>query len=171
MHRMRIVMCCICAVVLAATADAQGVIFEPTTGTVSGTGTIVSSAIPGTPAALEGATFNFTARYLDKSLVPTGSTVFNDEAAELSFLSNTYDWLVVYGNRAWYGGTGVVAVNGDVQPAEFLVAIVDNAKSGGRFRMKIWTASGTIFDNQPGAPDAAPATRPVLTGSVDIRLK
>jgi hypothetical protein len=102
-----------------------------------------------------------TARY--KNGVPNGSTSFQFNAATFSFRSGSYDWLVSAGGRAYLQGKG--SVNG-VSGYSFLLSVVDGSPD--KYRLKVWntTSNAVVYDSQPGAPINAPATTPLVAGSV-----
>jgi len=155
---------------LQASATFTVVVYDPAAGIVTGAGLVASpaGAYAAHPAAGT-ASFTIAAGYLRNATAPTGITLFNYSAAALNFVGGAYQWLVVSGNRAWWRGTGVVTINGVSQPADFLLAVVDGAGAAAdRLRIKIWNPGGTIYDGQPGAPDAAPAAPLVSAGPLAI---
>jgi hypothetical protein len=48
------------------------------------------------------ANFGFVAKYKKGATVPDGNTQFQFKAGDLNFHSNSYEWLVVAGNKAQY---------------------------------------------------------------------
>jgi PKD repeat protein len=109
--------------------------------------------------------FAIQSRYDRNASVPIGKTIFRLQAANFVFESQSYEWLVINGNRATYQGTGTVNGQGKYQ---FSVTAYDAGNNGrksdrrnngnGRdtITIKIWLhndASGTdtiIYDNQSG---------------------
>ena len=93
-------------------------------------------------------------------------------AANLTFAASTFKWLVTTGGKAWYKGTGTVTINGSSQSCNFLVAAVDGPSfTTDYFRIKIWTASATIYDDQMGAADDAVAAVVATTGVASITVR
>jgi len=90
----------------------------------------------------------------------------------LNFSAGTYKWLVVNSGKAWLRGTGNVTVNGVSQACQFLIAAVDGPSfTTDMYRIKIWTASAVIYDDQMGAPVNAAATVVATTGPGSITIK
>ncbi|MBL8291279.1 MAG: hypothetical protein JNN08_05560 [Bryobacterales bacterium] len=147
------------------------VVYDPNAGFVTGGGWIHSP--PGAYAAdasLQGkATFGFVSEYAPGAHVPTGNTRFQFHAAKMSFRSTAYDWMVVAGARVQYKGTG--ALNGEAG-YWFLLTAIDGERPGGggtdRFRLKIWSNAGVVYDNQLNAPDSDDPTTVLGGGSITI---
>ena len=75
------------------------------------------------------ATTGFNAAYPSATATaPTGQAVFNFTAANLSFASLSYKWMVVSKPYVWLRGTGTV---NNVSGYEFLIAAVDGQLTGG----------------------------------------
>ena len=147
------------------------VVYNPSAGFVTGGGWITSLAgAYAANSALTGqANFGFNARYHSGDTVPTGSTQFQFPAANLTFQSASYDWLVITANQAQYQGSGTINGTGNYG---FLVTAQDN---GGRpadlFRLKIWDKSNNnavVYDTQPGAPTTAAPTTPLGGGRIQV---
>lgn len=142
----------------------------PTGKSVTGGGWITSpkGAYPSAPKASGKANFGFEAKY-DKAGAAKGTAQFRFKAADLTFHSGDLDSLIIAGERAVLTGRGTV--NGTAGYL-FLVSVVDDGSHPGQdlFRIKIWQdGSGTVlYDTQPGAADAAPATTPLGGGSIVI---
>jgi hypothetical protein len=68
-------------------------------------------------------------------------------------------------------GEGNVIIVGVSEPIFYLLSTIDSTTTPDRVRLKIWNrATGAvIYDNQPGAPDEADATRPT-TSATTIRF-
>jgi hypothetical protein len=99
---------------------------------------------------LEGkANFGFVSKYKKGASTPTGVTEFQFKVADLNFHSDSYDWLVVAGEKAMYKGTGTV--NG-VDNYGFMLSAIDGDID--MFRIKIWdkTTDTVIYDNQVDGP-------------------
>ena len=154
------------------------VVYDPEGGFVTGGGWLASPAGSYTPAdatdpdVVGNAIFAFVSKYRPGATVPSGSTTFKFKAANLSFESNSYEWLVISGSRAQYKGTGTV--NG-VAGFRFILAAVDGDTSTttapDRFRIKIWNpATGTVvYDNQAGATDDALASTIIGAGQITVQ--
>jgi Tol biopolymer transport system component len=147
-----------------ATATDYVVVFDPSSGFVTGSGWIDSPAGAYTAEPTLGgrATFGFVSRYQKGAATPSGITQFEFQAAHFRFRSTSYAWLVVSGSRAQYKGLGTV--NG-AEGFGFLLTAIDGDVSGGggldRFRLKVWNVESdeVLYDNQLGADDsAAPLT-------------
>ncbi len=148
------------------------VVYDPGAGFVTGGGTIDVRPGSYTPDPTKGgkANFGFNSKYDKNSSTPKGNTEFQLHSAGMNFKGDVMQWLLVSGNRAQYRGAGTV--NG-VSGYSFLVTIVDGGKTGDQFRIKVWNASGTLFDSEMGtttALDSAPAT-PLTGGSIVIHDK
>lgn len=152
------------------------VVYNPATGSVSGSGWINSPAgayVPD-PYLTAKAWFGFVARYEAHAPVPTGNMPLTFQVANLSLSSIKGRWLGIVGPKARYWGSGSGSINGG-RLCGFLLTINDGQMRGGggvdRFRIKIWDrASGeVIYDNQMGAANHADATRAIAGGSIIIR--
>jgi hypothetical protein len=139
------------------------VVYNPEGGFVTGGGWIMSpaGAYPADPSLTGKANFGLNSKYHDGATIPTGQTHFNFKAGNCKLHSEAYEWLVVFGARAWYKGTGrvngesgyhflVTAIDGDIDPNDDIEEDL--------FRIKIWSedANGVeiiIYDNGFGSPD------------------
>ena len=128
---------------------------------------------PANPTLAGTATTGFNAAYPSATAtVPTGQAVFNFPAANLSFVSAGYQWMVVTRPYVWLRGSGTV---NNVSGYEFLIAAVDGQLTGGggtdKFRIRIWRKSDgvVIYDNIPGGALNAVAT--TVTSNGDIAIK
>jgi len=148
-------------------------VYDPSAGFVTGGGWIdsPSSACPiFCSGAVGKATFGFVSKYItqkDKTTpVLTGNTEFQFHAGNVNFKSTNYEWLVVSqnGTRAQYKGTG--AMNG-VPGYGFLLTALE---SPDRFRMKIWNATETIYDNQWEKADSGNDATLLGGGSIIIHV-
>ena len=142
---------------LTDTACTLAVVYDPNAGFVTGGGWIDSPVGAYKPdLSLTGkADFGFVSKYKRGATAPTGVTEFQFKVADLNFLSDTYEWLVVAGARANYKGVGTI--NGAGEYKFILVGIdadinTNDSFTIDRFRIKIWSedASGVetvIYDN------------------------
>lgn len=125
----------------SATVTRDVVIYDPSGGFVTGNGWINSptGAYRADTALAGRADFAFVSKYKKGATTPDGETEFQFQTAQLNFVSNTYDWLVVAGARAQYKGSG--SLNG-LPGHKFLLTAVDGALlakgTRDRFRIKIW---------------------------------
>jgi hypothetical protein len=151
------------------------VVYDASAGFITGGGWIDSPA--GSYAADPGmtgkATFGFVSRYAKGKTVPSGNTEFRFSAAQFSFKSTDYEWLVISGARGQYKGTGTVNGAGGYG---FLLSAIDGQVNGGggidKFRIKIWDSAGQIvFDNQSGAQDDAAPSTAISGGNIVIHSK
>ena len=149
-------------------------VYNPT-GTISGSGQISSPAgsYLANPSLAGTATFSsISVKYANGATVPSGTTSFSYTPANLTFSASTFKWLITTGGKAWYKGTGTVTINGSSQSCNFLVAAVDGPNfTTDYFRIKIWIASGTIYDDQKGAADDAVAAVVATTGVASITVR
>jgi len=136
------------------------VVYDPSAGFVTGGGWIDSpaGAYMQDPALTGQATFGFVSKYKKGQSVPTGNTEFQFDVAELSFDSDTYEWLVVTqgGTNAQFKGSGTV--NGGLDPNghEFKFMIWASDGTPDTFRIRIWWENnGTevvVYDNGTHQP-------------------
>ena len=149
------------------------VVFDPSAGFVTGGGWITSpeGAFPANPVLTGKASFGFVSKYKPGASSPSGNTGFQFHAANFTFSSTTYEWLVVAGATAKFKGTGVVNGTGNYR---FMLSAVDGHINGGggvdRFRIKIWDlASGdVVYDNQMGSSENSEASTALGGGSIVI---
>ncbi|HYX12480.1 MAG TPA: Ig-like domain-containing protein, partial [Candidatus Acidoferrum sp.] len=146
-------------------------VYDPTAGFVTGSGTINSQAgaFPASPSLTGPAAFIIESKYPKNGSTPAGDTSFTFAAAGLSFEGTAQDWLVVSGPAAIYSGGG--SLNG-VGGYRFLVSAWDGDAPGGggtdRLRIRIWQGSTVAYDNQPGAAIDAAAIRAISGGSIVV---
>lgn len=155
------------------TATSYVVVYDPSSGFVTGGGHIDSpaGAYAADPSLTGRASFGFVSKYKKGATAPEGSTEFQFQAGDLNLHSSSYQWLVVAGSKAMYKGTGTV--NGE-SGYSFLLSAKDGGKSGvDTFRIKIWNTAteAVVYDSQPGAADDAEATTPIAGGSIVVHAK
>jgi hypothetical protein len=149
------------------------VVYDPLGGFVTGGGWIHSptDAYVLEPTLSGKATFGFVSKYKKGTNVPVGNTEFQFHAANFSFRSTEYDWLVIAGARAMFKGTGVIDGAGNYG---FMLTAIDGALPGGggedKFRIKIWdlATDAMVYDNQMDASDDADLTTVIGGGSIVI---
>jgi hypothetical protein len=121
----------------ASAASTSVVVYDPDVGFVTGGDWIDSPEGTYTPdPTLTGrATFGFVSKYRKGAEIPTGNTQFQLRAADLTFHSSGYEWLVVDrgGHRAQFKGDGTVNGTGGFK---FMIWASDGDPD--RFRIKIW---------------------------------
>jgi len=124
-------------------------VYDPSAGFVTGGGWIDSPAGASAeyPDAVGKATFGFVSKYKKGATVPTGNTEFQFKAGDLNFHSDSYDWLVIAGDKAMYKGTGTINGTGNFG---FMLSATDGDPD--LFRIKIHD-DGVIYDNQPVVGD------------------
>ena len=154
------------------------VVYDPTSGFVTGRGRLESpaGALTQAPELTGPASFGFVSRYRKGETTPVGDTEFTFALGDLAFQSASYQWLVVAGPKAQYKGVG--SVNGVAGFGFLLTANDGQAKGGGgsdRFRIKIWrlTDEAVIYDNAFGASDDIDAAKPqaITNGAIVINAR
>lgn len=173
------------------------VVYDPTEGSVNGSGWIMSPAgayLPN-PALVGKAHFGFQSKYLKGTSVPTGKTEFQFKAGKFKFKSTVYEWLVISGHKAQYKGSGTIRVhnkphagdddceddyhfNDDKGAYSFILTAQDGQRAGSpdgldRFRIKIVDkANGTVvYDNRRGDSDDMDITTPTAIGGGRITIQ
>lgn len=111
------------------------------------------------------------ARYGRDAAAPSGTLVLHARGERLVLASERMSWLVLTPGVATLSGTGRLA--GRSAPVSFLVTVVDGKEAGGadRVRVKLWDASGVIYDNLPGAVDGSTSGVALGGGNVDVKQK
>jgi hypothetical protein len=132
----------------------------------TGGGWIMSpaGAYPSNASLTGRANYGFVAKGR-RNAVPTGQTQFHFDS--LKFKSASYTSLSVNGAKAQLKGTGTINNAGNYN---FILTVIDGGNSGtDKFRMKIWSSSGIVYDNQMNAPDNADPTQTTSGGNVTVR--
>ncbi|HEV8435111.1 MAG TPA: PKD domain-containing protein, partial [Thermoanaerobaculia bacterium] len=164
----------------SASGDFQYVVvFDPNVGFVTGGGWITSpaGAYVADPTLTGKANFGFVSKYVKGQQHPQGNTQFQFTAANFYFVSMSYDWLVIAGNKAQYKGLGTIA-NTD-GTFGFLLTATDGDMKGGnaqgpdKFRIKIWnTDTGdVVYDNVLGTSDDIDSANPQVLGGGSIQIQ
>ncbi|MEN8179527.1 MAG: PKD domain-containing protein, partial [Pseudomonadota bacterium] len=110
------------------------------------------------------ANFGFVSKYVQGATEPTGVTQFRFKAGDLSFHSDSYQWLVVNqdGTNAQFKGRG--AINGELAPNGELYGFMiwagdgDATATDDTFRIRIWyedETDGTEYDVYDNGTDQA----------------
>jgi hypothetical protein len=155
----------------SAMETAMVVIYDPSAGFVTGGGWIDSpaGAYIADPTLAGRANFGFVAKYQRGATVPSGGTQFRFQAGDFYFESEVYEWLVVAGAKAQFKGTGSI---NDISGFNFLLTLTDGDINGGggmdKFRIKIWDASGVVYDNLFESPDDMDNAGPQAIGAGNI---
>ena len=140
--------------------DAIVVIYDPNGGNTYGGGHFESpaGALRSDPAATGKASYGFAMNYFKNSTNPKGETQFEFKVGGFEFNALNFDYLVINKAMAQFKGTGKII--GGQSGIGFTMTVTDGEVDGtgiDKIRMKIYNKnSGTvIYDNQPGASDAA----------------
>jgi PKD repeat protein len=126
------------------------VVYDPAGGFVTGGGWLDSpeGAYASDPSLTGRAGFGFVSTYKKGAGVPTGNTEFQFQAADLTFHSSSYEWLVVTGDDyAKFKGVGTVNGMG-----EYKFQLWAGDREADTFRIKIWTENElgvetVVYDN------------------------
>jgi len=151
------------------------VIYDPASGYTIGGGWINSplGALISDPTSIGKLSFGFNSKFFKGATNPKGESQLDFLLGNLDFNALNYDYLVIDKARAQFAGFG--KFNG-VSGYNFIVTVIDGNLAGGdgvdKLRIKIWekTTGAIVYDNQPGASDAADPTTPIGPGG-DISIK
>ena len=127
-------------------------VYDPFAGFVTGGGWINSPAGASAdyPDAVGKATFGFVSKYKKGAAVPTGNTEFQFKAGDLNFHSDSYDWLVIAGDKAKYKGTGTINGTGDYG---FMLTATDSNPDLFRIKIQDKIDDKVIYDNKMDSDD------------------
>jgi len=127
-------------------------VYDPSAGFVTGGGWIDSPAGASAdyPDAVGKATFGFVSKYKKGAAVPTGNTEFQFKAGDLNFQSDSYDWLVIAGDKAMYKGTGTINGTGDYG---FMLSATDSDPDLFRIKIQDKINDDVIYDNKQDGED------------------
>jgi parallel beta-helix repeat protein len=146
------------------------VIYDPHGAFVTGGGWFGSppGAYAWGPGLTGKATFGFVAKYLHGSSIPTGQTEFRFQLADISFTSDSYEWLVCGGPKCKFKGQGTFTIKwkwggpwDQEYNVRFMITVIDGSLPGGggedKFRIKIWNpyTEFVYYDNMRGYDDEA----------------
>jgi uncharacterized delta-60 repeat protein len=150
----------------AATAATLAAVYDPTAGSLGGSGTFASpaGALAANRALAGTATYRLDARYpTTTATVPTGSVSFALAAAKLTFQSTRIEWLAIGGARARLRAEGTI--NG---AGKYGLAVTATDGSRDAIRVRIWNkANGAVvYDNLPLADELSTAASPIASGGV-----
>ncbi|SMD45535.1 Por secretion system C-terminal sorting domain-containing protein [Aquiflexum balticum DSM 16537] len=148
-------------------------IFDPNGNFVTGGGWIMSpvGAYKADESLTGKANFGFVSKYKKGSNRVDGNTEFQFKAGDLNFKSTLHEsgTLVISGKKATYRGEGTI---NDVPGYNFTLVALDGNFNGesnpDQFRIKIWGASGIVYDNGLGADDNSDVSTVLGGGSITI---
>jgi Fungalysin metallopeptidase (M36)/PA domain/Secretion system C-terminal sorting domain/Fungalysin/Thermolysin Propeptide Motif len=152
--------------------DAIVVVYDPSGGYTVGGGWFSSpaGAYSANASASGKVSFGFQSNYFKGAANPKGETQLEFKVGNLEFNALNYEYLAVSGAKAQFKGSGKII--GDQSGYSFIMTAIDGAIAGGkdRIRMKIFNKNTgkVIYDNQPGASDAADPITEVGTGSTIV---
>ncbi|MBI1782772.1 MAG: T9SS type A sorting domain-containing protein [Sphingobacteriales bacterium] len=153
--------------------EAIVVIYDPNGGYAYGGGYFNSptGALKSNASATGKVSYGFNSNYFKGATNPKGETQMQFQIGNLEFNALNFDYLAISGAKAQYKGSG--KITGDQAGYNFIMTVIDGQLAGGggvdKIRLKIFTKSGTvIYDNQPGASDAADPTTAVGSGSTVV---
>ena len=156
----------------AGDLEAIVVIYDPNGGYTYGGGYYNSpaGALVASPSQIGKASYGFTMNYFKNATNPKGETQFEFKVGEFEFNALNFEYLVISNSMAQFKGTG--KITGGQSGIAFTMTVVDGQLDGtgvDKIRMKIYGKNGkVIYDNQPGASDAALPTAAVGTNSVIV---
>jgi hypothetical protein len=156
----------------AGDLEAIVVVYDPNGGYTVGGGWLASpaGALSASPAATGKVSYGFQSNYYKGATYPKGETQFEFKVGNLEFNALNFEYLSVARGKAQFKGSGKVL--GDQSGYSFILTVIDGAIAGGadKMRMKIFnkTTGRVIYDNQPGASDAADPLTVVGSGSTIV---
>ena len=153
-------------------------VYDPSAGFVTGGGWIMSppEAYVPDPSLTGKANFGFVSKYKKGATVPTGQTEFQFKVADMNFHSDSYEWLVIAGDKAMYKGVGAINNGGNYG---FMLSAIDadinesDSHTVDKFRIKIWDKGDgdtVVYDNllDEDVPDDADPTTEIGGGNIKI---
>jgi len=153
--------------------DAIVVIYDPNGGNTYGGGYFNSpaGALRANPSATGKASYGFAMNYFKNSTNPKGETQFEFKVGDFEFNALNFDYLVISNSMVQFKGTGKII--GGQSGIGFTMTVTDGQLDGSgvdKIRMKIYNKNNglVIYDNQPGASDAALPVQAVGTNSTVV---
>lgn len=153
--------------------DAIVVIYDPNGGHTYGGGYFNSpaGALINNSSATGKVSYGFAMNYFKNSTNPKGETQFEFKVGEFEFNALNFEYLVISNSMAQFKGTGKII--GGQSGIAFTMTVVDGQLDGSgidKIRMKIYNKNNgkVIYDNQPGASDAALPTQAVGANSTIV---
>ena len=150
--------------------DAIVVVYDPNGGHTYGGGYFNSpaGALVANSSSTGKASYGFAMNYFKNSTNPKGETQFEFKVGDFEFNALNFDFLVISNSMSQFKGTGKII--GGQSGIGFTMTVVDGQLDGtgiDKIRMKIYNKNNgrIIYDNQPGASDAALPTQAVGTNS------
>src|SRR6188768_1270195 len=157
----------------AGDLEAIVVIYDPNGGFAYGGGYYNSpaGALRSNPSATGKASYGFTLNYFKNSTYPKGETQFDFKVGSFEFNALNFEYLVISNSMSQYKGTG--KITGGQSGIAFTMTVTDGQLDGSgidKIRMKIYNKNNgkIIYDNQPGASDAALPTQAVGANSIVV---
>jgi len=153
--------------------DAIVVVYDPNGGFTYGGGNFVSppGALIAAPSATAETSYGFTVNYYKNASLPKGETQFEFKVGEFEFNALNFEYLIISNSMAQFKGTGKII--GGQSGVAFTMTVTDGQLDGSgidKIRMKIYNKNNgkIIYDNQPGASDAALPTQAVGANSIVV---
>lgn len=153
--------------------DAIVVVYDPNGGYTYGGGNFYSpmGALRSNTALAGDVSYGFTVNYYKGAKYPKGEAQFDFKLGDFEFNALNFDYLVISNSMAQFKGTGKII--GGQSGIGFIMTVVDGELDGtgvDKIRMKIYNKNNgqVIYDNQPGASDAALPTHAVGANSVIV---
>ena len=153
--------------------EAIVVIYDPNGGYTYGGGYYNSpaGALFSNPSSTGKASYGFAMNYFKNSTYPKGETQFEFKVGDFEFNALNFDYLVISNSMAQFKGTGKII--GGQSGIGFTMTVTDGQLDGSgidKIRMKIYnkTTGAVIYDNQPGASDAALPVQAVGANSIVV---
>jgi hypothetical protein len=130
-----------------------------------------AGALATDPSATGKVSYGFSINYYKNATNPKGENQFEFKLGDFEYNALNFDYLVIQGVKAQFKGTGKIT-NGPSGIA-FIMTVIDGNLDGtgiDKVRMKIYNknTNAVIYDNQPGASDAADPVIPVGTNSTVV---
>lgn len=153
--------------------EAIVVIYDPNGGHTYGGGYFNSpaGALLSNPSSTGKASYGFAMNYFKNSTNPKGETQFEFKVGDFEFNALNFDYLVISNSMAQFKGTGKII--GGQSGVGFTMTVTDGQLDGSgldKIRMKIYNKNTgkVLYDNQPGASDAALPTQAVGANSTIV---
>jgi hypothetical protein len=153
--------------------EAIVVIYDPNGGYTYGGGYYNSpaGALVANPSTTGKASYGFTMNYFKNATNPKGETQFEFKVGDFEFNALNFDYLVISNSMSQFKGTGKII--GGQSGIGFTMTVVDGQLDGtgvDKIRMKIYNKNNgsIIYDNQPGASDAALPAQAVGANSIIV---
>ena len=153
--------------------EAIVVIYDPNGGYTYGGGYYNSpaGALVSNPSSTGKASYGFAMNYFKSSTNPKGEKQFEFKVGDFEFNALNFDYLVISNSMAQFKGTGKII--GGQSGVAFTMTVTDGQLDGSgidKIRMKIYNKNNgkIIYDNQPGASDAALPTQAVGANSIVV---